>query len=279
MHLLVDDGPELPTHVHLGADGIGYASDVSVENEPLPSFFEGPCRPDGPEGPPWATVVFGLETGYGTIRERFLASLNADAVAGRDVVRYGDALESAFRETFGGRGATGAAPGFQSFLRSALAKLTHQRARQELSRGLRELTERPSPDPFAKLGATAMRLGVETGHWPPDHPSLLYWLSSLVPGWHDVHFAQPSGNGDEQAECFVIEAWCNSRGARGRADNLGDFLDVWSCAGFANVLLRDLVRSDVRLSVSTEDGGALVVAAPVPVIKKLRAKGLIQSTA
>lgn len=239
------EGPDLPRHVSIDADGIAYAKKVSITDEPCPRRFAGPARPEDPEGPPWATLIFGLETGRDHLRERFVTALREDAAENRSLVRYGDALESAFRETFGGRGATADAPGFLAFVRQAIAEFPDSAAREQLARG-----------DHALIVSSDERLSfsTETGHWPADHPEVLYWLSALVPGWQ-VHFAQIAE--DEEAESFVLEAWCDGKAIRSSARNLGDSVDVWSCAGLVNVILRDVLESDSRVFLACEDESAL----------------------
>ena len=240
------EGPDLPRHVTIDAEGIAYAKKVSITDEPCPRRFAGPARPEDPEGPPWATLIFGLETGRDGLRERFLTALREDAANNRTLVRYGDALEAAFREIFGGRGVTADAPGFLAFVRQALAQFPDSVAREQLARGDRALIV-PSDE--------RLSFCTETGHWPADHPEVLYWLSALVPGWQ-VHFAQVAE--DEEAESFVLEAWCDQKAIRSPARNLGDFVDVWSCVGLMNVMLRDVLGSKLRIFLECEDESALV---------------------
>lgn len=152
--LVLREGPDLPDHVTLDADGIAYADGVVCTDEPCPDRFGGPARPDDPAGPPWSTLVFGLEAGRDLLRERFLAALHEDAAAGRSLHRYGDALESAFRDVFGGRGATAEAPGFLAFVRQALAQEPHSATREQLARGDRELDVRPVEERIVRYGVS-----------------------------------------------------------------------------------------------------------------------------
>jgi hypothetical protein len=273
---LLQDGPDLPRHIAMDDDGIAYANDVSFTDEPCPERFDGPARPDDPLGPPWSTLVFGLETGRDRLRDRFLAALREDSAARRPLVRYGDALESAFREIFGGRGATADAPSFLAFVREAVAQSPDAAVREQLARGDRELFVRPVDERIAQFGASAVSFATETGHWPADHPEVMYWLSALVPAWH-VHFGQVVDLEEEAAESFGLEAWCSGKAIRSSVRNLGDHLDVWSCAGLVNVILRDVLRSEVRVFLQCEDEGALAVAGTRESLQELRSQGILAS--
>lgn len=278
--LVLRTGPDHPRHVIVDEDGIAYVRDPVCVAEQAPARFRGPARPEDAEGPPWATLVFGLETGAHDMRARFLAALRADADAGRSLVRYGDALEAAFRRVFGGRGATPDAPGFLEFVRTAHAAATRPEEREQLARGLRDFEAIPMDERIERAGARAVAFGVETGHVPADHPEVLYWLSALVPGWRAVSFDQEvtcDDDEDESSARYELVAWCRGQAIRSAARNLGDYVDAWSCAGLVNVLLRDVVESDVRVFLQCEDEGALAVAAPVAVLQQLRGAGVLGS--
>jgi hypothetical protein len=268
-------GPDLPDHVSIDDDEISYADGVSVSDEPLPERFGGPARPDDPDGPPWTTLIFGLETGRYGLRDRFLTALRADAEAGRPLGRYGDALEAAFRDIFGGRGATTDASSFLAFVRQALAAEAGPAVREQLARGDRDLSAGTVDERIAHAGAAAFGFGTETGHWPADHAEVMYWMSALVPGW-EVHFGQVvEESEDEEPKSFVLEAWCGGRASRSSARDQGDYVDVWSCAAFVNTLLRDVVRTDVRVHLQCEDDVARVVVGPLNVLRALRETGVL----
>lgn len=274
--LLLNTGPDLPEHVTLDADDIAYAHGVTWSDELPPARFLGPARPDDLQGPPWATLVCGLESGQDRMRERFLAALREDAEAGLSLVRYGDALTSAFRDIFCGRGATADAPGFVAFVQQARAQAPDAATQEQLARGDRALQVRPIDERIARGGAGAIAFNAESGHWPADHAEILYWFAALVSGWRDVHFGQGDAE-DEEVAAFSLQAWCRGRLAQSTARNLGDFVDVWACAGFVNVLLRDLLQSDVRIFLHCEDDGVLAVAGTMAALRGLRAAGVLPS--
>lgn len=275
------EGPHLPKHVVAGADGLYYARRLTVLQKSLPRHFAGPARPADAAGPPFTTVVFGLEMGRFDMRERFLKALRRDADAGRPLVRYGDALESAFRKIFGGRGSTVDAPAFLAWLHEALAQAVHPGEREQLERGVRDLTPAPDDERITGVGARALAFDSETGHLPADHPELLYWISALIPGWEGAHFEQrvPRVISDEPdadgKASYVLRAWYAGQELRAPAQNCGDYLDVWSCAAFVNSILRDVLHSDVRLWAGGEDNAGEVVAGPLPVLRKLLADRVI----
>jgi hypothetical protein len=275
--LTLVDGPLVPDHVTLDRDGVVYATTYERDEQDLPARFAGPARPDDDDGPPWATLVFGLETGRFDLRERFVEQLHADAAAGLPLERYGAALGSAFNHIFGGRGATHDEPGFDAFVRAAIAATTDAAVRTQLQIGLREHDPAWSDPRFERAGASALAFPLETGHVPADHPSVLYWMSALVPGWTNVLFDQISSEVDEiEADPpHQLEAWWAGYHFRAPAENRGDFLDPWSCCGLINVILRDAARSDIRLVLDELDDTARVVAAPRSVLRALRDLGLI----
>ena len=123
------------------------------------------------------------------MRERFLKALRRDAHAGRPLASYGNALESAFRQIFGGRGATAATPAFLAWLRGALAEATSPEEREQLGRG-REPAGTPRGRTHRRFCARSVTFNSETGHVPADHPEVLYWSSALVPDWQGAHFRQ-----------------------------------------------------------------------------------------
>jgi hypothetical protein len=273
-------GPDHPDRLLFDPDGIAYARDFAVREKSIPRRFSGPARPGDSAGPPFTTVVFGLEMGRFDMRERFLRALRRDAGDGRPLTRYGDALESAFRETFGGRGSTADTPGFLAWLRGAIDQASNSDERAQLTRGLRDTEARPEDARIAELGARSVSFGSETGHLPADHPELLYWLSSLVPDWEGAHFQQTVPKAiDERDEdgtaSYVLQAWYAGQELRAPARNCGDYLDVMSCAGFANRILRDVLRRDVRVWSHEQDDVGRLVAATLPVLRKLRAEGVI----
>lgn len=279
--LVLMQGPERPDHVTFDADGIAYARQLRRVDEVLPDRFRGPARPEAASGPPWAALVFGLETGAFDMRARFLAALRDDAAAGRPLVRYGDALEAAFRRSYGGRGGTSDTPGFLEFVQAARAGAASEAEREQLARGLRDIEATVIDGRIAQAGAHAISFGLETGHWPADHPEVLYWLSALVPGLRDAHFAQVvdanGDEGDEESASFELVAWCVGLEITTPALNLGDFVDAWSCVGLINVLLRDVVGCDARVFLRCEDEGALAVCGSIDGIRQLQATGVLGS--
>jgi hypothetical protein len=278
--LRLQDGPDVPDHVVVDAAGIPYTTGVEREDADLPARFLGPVRPDAADGPPWATLMFGLETGRHDMRERFLAGLRADAAAGRDLTRYGDALDAAYSQLWGGRGPTIETPGFLAFVRAALAADPDPAIRAELERGLHDLPPVARDDRFEAVGATYVGFAAETGHVPADHPSVLYWLSALVPDWTTVHFDQRAPDldqafeGDPDGEPIILEAWWAGQRFTAPAENRGDFVDPWSCAGLVNVILRDVARSSTRVVVHCVDEGVVAVGATRAVLRALRAAGV-----
>ena len=92
--LVLSSGPDLPDHVEVDDHGIAYANNVRSDQVPLASCFSGRARPDEPDGPPWATLIFGLETGRFDMRQRFLAALQEDAKQGRSLERYAVPIHS-----------------------------------------------------------------------------------------------------------------------------------------------------------------------------------------
>ena len=281
---LVED-PEPPRHLQVDPDGIAYARDFTFREKSIPRRFSGPARPGDSSGPPFTTVVFGLELGRFDMRERFLKALRRDASAGRPLVSYGDALGSAFRRIFGGRGTTADTPAFLDWLRGAIAEAAHPGEREQLERGLEERQGRfPEDERIAKLGARAVSFDNETGHVPADHPELLYWISTLVPDWQGAHFDQrvpriiPDEPDPEGKASYVLQAWYAGQELRAPARNCGDYLDALSCAAFVNSILRDVLRSDVRAWAREEDNDAAIVAGPKSVLRKLLADGVIGGT-
>ena len=73
----------------------------------------------------------------------------------------------------------------------------------------------------------------------------------------------------------MLDAWWAGYHFRAPAENRGDFLDPWSCAGLINIILRDAARSEIRLVLDELDDTARVVAAPRSVLRNLRDLGLI----
>lgn len=265
------EGPAVPEHVELDAAGVAYLTRADWASQPLPEKFKAPLRASNLDEA-WATVVFGLETGRDGVRERFVAGLNADAAAGLPLSRAGDALEAAFADTFGGRGKTSQTPGFLEFVQRTLDATTHPAVRAQLQRCPRDFSERPVDARIAAAGARAVAFGVETGHVPADHPRVLYWLADFFRPLHDAHFSQVAAADDEP---IVLEAWWQGQVVRGQASSRDDFIDVWSCAGLINVLLRDGVHSEARVVVIEEDGAALVIGGTPAALDALRADGVL----
>lgn len=77
------EGSHLPKHLLVDDNGIAYARDFTVRDKSCPQRFSGPARPRDSAGPPFTTIVFGLEMGRFDMRERFLKALRTDARAGR----------------------------------------------------------------------------------------------------------------------------------------------------------------------------------------------------
>lgn len=255
---------ECPQHVRLDR-GVPFV-ESRASARAIPPRFLGAARPDDPKGLPWAALVFGLESGRFNTRARFLSALNRDAEAEKPLARFGDALAAAFRVNLGGRGATPSTEGFRRFITEALPT-TGAAARQQLARGL----EKPEPRSFdmriARAKARAIAFSAETSHQPADHPEVLYWLSELIDGLPELHFTQ---SGHE------LVAW--SGGARVICEALppGHFVDVWSCVGLLNALLRDLLGREERVMVRVDDEGVLAVAGRPRGLRRLERERLFE---
>jgi hypothetical protein len=283
--LVLSQAAAYPEHVTVDRDDIAYIDPSALErdDDDLPARFGGPAQVGNPAGPAWPTMLFGVEVGRYDMRDRVVEQLRAAAAGGADAGTlddYGRLFAAAFHTIFGGRGPTDDLPGFLAFLRETAAGEPDPRVRAQLERGLRDRDEalRDPLDPrFARLGAKVVRFGAETGHVPADHASVLYWLSALVPDWRGVHFAQTSTPADDPSaqDPHRLDAWWGGAHFTTRADNLGDFVDPWSCAALVNVLLRDVARSDVRIYLDAIDEGVTAVGAPRAVLRQLRDLGLI----
>src|SRR5262245_39129160 len=278
MFRLVVKGPKIAKpHLLIDEDGIAYARDFTSRKRALPRRFSGPARPSHAAGPPFTTIVFGLETGRFDMRARFLETLREDARAGRPLVSHGNALESAFRLIFGGRGATADTPGFLTWLRGAIGEATSPEERDQLVRGMGEREGHVVDEHLAKRGVRSVVFNSETGHMPSDHPEVLYWISDLVPDWKAVHFDQLVDTNDDElgGSYHLLQAWYAGQELQAPAQNLGDFLDVHGCAGLANRILRDVLHSDVRIWAHEADDVGQLVAGTLPAIRELVAAGVI----
>ncbi|MBL0217417.1 MAG: hypothetical protein IPQ07_26525 [Myxococcales bacterium] len=124
-----------------------------------------------------------------------------------------------------------------------------------------------------------MTFGLETGHVPADHVSVLYWMSALVTEW-SVVFDQVSSEFDDpdDAAPHELHAWCGGEHVRARADNRGDFIDPYSCAGLVNALMRDVAKRDTRIYLEVEDEGCRAIGAPRSTILRLREEGVLRVT-
>lgn len=249
--LVLTQEPVYPAHVDI-VRRVPYHREVRVTPAAPPARFAGPVVPRSEDGPPWETIVFGVETDRFAMRERFVAQLRLEAAAGRDVEVYQHVLAGAFHRIFGGRGTTHETPGFVTWLRGAAASERDARVRACFEAALADRDDRPPRD--------GLVFDMETGHVPADHPAVLYWMSALVPGWEQVVFDQtdsPSEDSDPEAP-HAVHAWWAGRRFDAIADNLGDFVDPWSCAGLINVMLRDVARTSYRLALDAEDQFARV---------------------
>lgn len=268
--LILRQGRERPDHVQLDR-GVPFVESRASASA-LPRRFLGAARPDDPKGLPWAALVFGLETGRFNTRARFLSALNRDAEAQKPVTRFGDALAAAFRITCGGRGATHSTRDFRRFVTEALPT-TGGAARQQLARGL----EKPEPAShdfrIGRAKARAISFSRETGHCPADHPEVLYWLSELIDGLPELHFTQNRGRGGNRARAQLV-AWSGGAKVSCQAQHLGDLVDVWSCAGFVNALLRDLLGREERVMLRVEDEGVLAVGGRPRALRRLERERL-----
>ena len=277
MPLTLVGGPDYPDHVTVDREGLAFVT-VAREQADLPARFEAIARPDDRSAVPWATLLFALETDRFDMRPRFLAALRADAAAQRSLERYGRVLEAPFHTLFGGRGPTREAPGYFGWLRGAVAEESQPAVRAQLERGLRTLSVPPVDARLHAAGACSVTFGLETGHVPADHVSVLYWMSALVPEW-SVVFNQVSSPSDdlEDTSPHELHAWWAGEHLRARAENRGDFIDPWSCAGLINVVMRDVAKRDTRIYVEVEDEGCRAIAAPRSVIARLRAEGVLSA--
>lgn len=272
--LTLIERPDYPTDVTVDRDGFVFVSAVREAGE-LPARFGAMARPEDDSGVPWSTLLFALEADRFDMRHRFVTALRADAAASRSLESYGRVLEAAFHLQFGGRGPTSDAPGFVAWLRSALGEESAQAVRAQLERGLRTFAVRDSDARLVAAGAHSVAFGLETGHVPADHVSVLYWMSSLVPEW-TVVFDQVSSESDDVDDTspHELHAWWGGQHARAPADSRGDFVDPWSCAGLINALMRDVAKRDTRIHLEVEDEACRAIAAPRSVIVRLREEGI-----
>ena len=86
----------------------------------------------------------------------------------------------------------------------------------------------------------------------------MYWLSELIGGLPELHFTQIVGG--EDRERYRLVAWAQGARITCEAQNLGGFVDAWSCAGFMNALLRDLFGREERVMLRVDAAFVQVVA-------------------
>ena len=270
-------GPFYPKWVTVDRDGLVFAN-IEREAQEVPRQFHAAPRPDDDDGVPWETMLFGLETDRFDMRRRFIETLRADVAANRSVEGSGRILEAAFHKLFGGRGATSDAAGFVAWLRGAIDDEPHHLVRQQLERGLQTFTVREIDARIEAAGARVVAFGLETGHVPADHESVLYWISALVPEWHVLFDQVASESEDANPEKpHQLHAWCGGEHVTVWAENHGDFIDPWSCAGLVNSLLRDVAKRDERVYADIEDESCRMIVATRSVIANLREAGVLRS--
>lgn len=269
--------PFYPEWVTIDRDGLVFAT-LEREAQEVPRRFHAAPRPDDDDGVPWETMLFGLETDRFDMRRRFVETLRADVAANRSVEGSGRILEAAFHTSFGGRGATSDAAGFVAWLRGAIDAEPHHLVRQQLERGLQtSFTVREIDARIETAGARVVAFALETGHVPADHASVAYWTSALVPEWHVLFDQVASESKDaDPGKPHQLHAWCGGEHVTMWAENQGDFVDPWSCAGLVNSLLRDIARRDERVYADVEDEGCRMIVAKRSVIARLREAGVLR---
>ncbi|MEO1270564.1 MAG: hypothetical protein AAFX99_20945 [Myxococcota bacterium] len=122
----------------------------------------------------------------------------------------------------------------------------------------------------------------ETGHVPPNHADLLYWLSALTPELGDVHFDQYDPWSDDEdlepdfgAPIMTLQAWHEGRAYRTPACYHGDFYDISSALGLINTVLQDAECSYRIAHCDPPDQVCMVVAVPMDALEHAHQLGVL----
>lgn len=251
-HLILTE-PELPAHLD-DEDGFLRAA-LEVRTEVSPARFAGPLTCEAAAGPPWATLVAGLESDLFGMRQRFEAA----ALAGLDRDFLRRVLGTCYEGHFGTRASGPHRSGFEAWTRTLPEDLVAERP--------------PTPEPTAresrlhKLGYREVGWCFETGHVPADHDPYLYGFADHAAPLRGAFFEQQlmcdpedddvlASHGTEIA--YTLRCWLGSRRYAAPAMGCGDFVDSISILGFLNAILHKLGDS-TRFVFADSDGEAVVV--------------------
>jgi hypothetical protein len=228
--------PPLADHL-VDEEGLVYTRDLVIRDETLPARFSASLLAEGPDGPPWNTVVTGLETDRLDMRSRFEIALSS--ANGRQRARLATALSACYSGAFGFRRDGEGRADFETWLEGLPIK--RERGRHAPDQRSKEDAMR-----FERHGCRLISLNPATGHVPVGHDLLLSILAEADPALREARFDELADfEPDDPAEDDVpspyeLRAWLGSRRYEADAYAYGDIADSISSIGFLNAILRSL---------------------------------------
>lgn len=233
------DSTALAEHLAL-EESLFYVRDLVSRPERVPEEFDGESI--SRDGPPWRTIVHGLETDAFQMRARFERfARSADA---RGQAWLSHLLLASYSGKYGYREGGTHRMGFEEWAKG----LTPPRKLEMFP--LNTLKAAPSSMDGGE-GCAVLALRNAPGHVPVGHDYLLYRLAELTPFLADAFFAEEShldnmseGEARETpkhgAPSYRIKVWCRGQFFEGGARFYGERYDVDSAISVLNSTLRAL---------------------------------------